>query len=70
MGGLTWCFDGRFVVICVVTMVNLGTLNERPKMRHFFWIYFGEFRLGIGQAISRVCCGVELRPDEKEGWQT
>ena len=45
-GAKTWCFDGEFVVVCVVNVVLWHHVFYARKMRHEFWIYFGFPLLG------------------------
>jgi hypothetical protein len=42
-GAKTWCFDGEFVVVCVVNVVLRHHVFYARKMRHEFWIYFYGF---------------------------
>jgi hypothetical protein len=40
MGGRTSCFDGEFVVECVVKLASRQPLFEPRKMGQGLWIYF------------------------------
>jgi hypothetical protein len=39
-GAKTWCFGGKFVVVCAVIVVATQPLIWARKIRHGFWIYF------------------------------